>query len=240
MTYDTNRHTIRPALRRAARAVALAAALFLPAAVLAAPAQAASSCTVNGVPVTSTVIRGTEAADTIECSSGVAADTLVEALGGDDTITLAGIVAGRVRGGDGADRSTLTSGELTGDLDGQMGRDVFEVRGPVKGNIRGGQDDDDIHLYGNAPVGPAADVRGAKGADKITLDVGADVDGLVEGNDERDEIRVLGTVNPSGKVHGNAGPDFIRVHINRGIVDPRPGPGDDCMVDVGNPCVPES
>ncbi|GAA2723504.1 MULTISPECIES: hypothetical protein [Streptomyces] len=115
---------MNPVKRRTARLAALAAALTLPAAVLAGPAHAAprtapqaappaapaekakklTTCSVNGIPVTGAVVHGTPGPDRITCES-VDAFTVVDGLGGDDFIDV-GIVGpyGRVNGGFGNDR----------------------------------------------------------------------------------------------------------------------------------------
>ncbi|GHF56714.1 hypothetical protein GCM10010218_42580 [Streptomyces mashuensis] len=228
------RRAARKKAWRAARFAATAAVLALPAAALATDsAEAASSCTVNGQPVSGSDIRGTEGNDTITCAAGVTADTVVDALGGDDTVVVGGQVAGRVRGGDGNDRIILDEGStLTGDIDGQAGTDTLDLKGPVSGAVRGGQGDDTIHLFPHARVESGGDIRGALGADTITADDDVDVLGLVEGNDQDDTVDIKGTVGPGGRVHGDAGDDDLHARLNNGTVDGGDG-NDRCVVDDG-------
>ncbi|MCD9144809.1 hypothetical protein [Streptomyces albireticuli] len=237
MSHDTPRTSHRDVRRRAGR-FAVALALALPAAVLATPAHAASSCVVNDVPMTGPVINGTEQADTIACSS-VAAGTLVDALGGDDTIVLNGRVDGSVRAGDGNDRVALgRRAELTerGELDGQRGRDNFDLGGKVLGAVRGGQDADRFLADKTVTMGPSTDLRGARGADVIDIEIPVVVRGLIEGVEDDDRITVEGTVARDGRVLGGTGNDDIRVGENRGVVDGGPDT-DHCVVTVGNPPV---
>ncbi|MFE0042876.1 hypothetical protein [Streptomyces albireticuli] len=214
MPHDAHRPSLRDSRRRAGR-FAVALVLALPAAVLATPAHAASSCVVNGVARTGPLIVGTPGADTISCSS-VDAVTLVDALAGDDAIVLTGLVDGRVRAGDGIDRVLLTStAELTdrGDVDGQRDPDRFEISGRTFGTVRGGQDGDRILLLASATMGPRTDIRGARGPDEISAHPSVVVRGLVEGNDDN---------------------DVILVGHNAGTVDGGPGT-DRCVVLSGNP-----
>ncbi|MCC3776657.1 hypothetical protein [Streptomyces sp. UNOB3_S3] len=213
---------------------ALAAALFLASLGLAAPAYAETSCTVNGVTKTGSDITGTEGADTIVCTS-VDAGSVVDALGGNDTITVTGPVNGSIRGGDGDDHFTVEStGSVggAGSLDGQTDVDTFDIYGSVAGAIRGGQGKDEIHLYRGATLLKSGDIRGAKEADKITIDTGVDVEGLVEGNEDNDTI-TIDTVGPDGRVHGDDGNDTITVTKNQNIVDG--GAGTDTCHVGGNP-----
>ncbi|MEU3352826.1 hypothetical protein [Streptomyces sp. NPDC037389] len=213
---------------------ALTAALFLASLGLAAPAYAETSCTVNGVAMTGPDIKGTDGADTIVCTS-VDAGSVVDALGGNDAITINGPVNGSIRGGDGDDHFTVEStGSVggTGSLDGQAGIDTFDVSGSVAGAVRGGQGQDDIHLYRGAALSQSGDIRGAKEADKITIDAGVDVEGLVEGNEANDTI-TIDTVGSDGRVHGDDGDDTITVAHNKGTVDG--GAGTDTCHVSGNP-----
>ncbi|MGK5545610.1 hypothetical protein ACSNOH_12880 [Streptomyces sp. URMC 127] len=194
-------------------ALAVTAALVLAGTVLASPAHADSTCTVNGVPVPGPLIRGTESADTIVCADGVDAATTVDALGGDDVITLTGAVSGVVRGGAGDDHVTLTSGTLTGGVESQEGADTLEINGVITGHVRAGQGDDGITA---TDVGSGGEIRGAKGKDTIT---------------------VSGAVASGGFVHGNEDADTLHVNSNEGTVSAGGDPGDQCTVDMGLPCV---
>ncbi|HEX2317273.1 MAG TPA: hypothetical protein VHJ17_26230 [Thermomonospora sp.] len=201
---------------------------------LAFPAHAQSTCTVNGVPASGADIRGTEGADTITCSL-VLAGTVVDALGGVDTITVTGPVSGQVRAGNGADVLTVAAtGRIGqgGSLDGQFDDDRFEVHGAVAGAVRGGQHNDDIQLHPTSDVEATGDVRGARGVDTITVDRGALVLGLVEGNQEGDTL-VITTVAAGGRVRGDDGNDHITVRANQGEVDA--GAGTDTCRIAGNP-----
>ncbi|CAM5497446.1 hypothetical protein [Streptomyces abikoensis] len=193
-------------------ALAVTAALVLAGTVLASPARADSACVVNGVPVAGPLIRGTENADTIVCADGVDAATTVDALGGDDRITLTGAVSGSVRGGAGDDHVTLTSGTVTGGVESQEGTDTVEINGVITGHVRAGQGDDVITAAG---VGSGGEIRGARGGDTIT---------------------VTGTVASGGFVHGNEDADTLHVHDNKGTVSAGGDPGDRCTVDTGLPC----
>ncbi|MCC3779575.1 hypothetical protein [Streptomyces sp. UNOB3_S3] len=219
-------------LRRAAVTVA---ALLLPTAFLAAPAQAATSCTVNGTAVPGPDVTGTDGDDVIVCT-GLDAGATVDAKGGADTITLNGDVSGRVLGGDGTDHIVLAEGARltgTGTIDGQAGRDEIDLRGAVLGAVRGGQDDDLILLFKTATTGDTSIVRGARGSDVILADGAVTIRGLVEGVGENDLIDINGTVAPTGRVHGGDGDDYLHVHDNQGEVDGGAGT-DVCVVDSGN------
>ncbi|MGK5640193.1 hypothetical protein ACSNOK_18045 [Streptomyces sp. URMC 126] len=225
-------------LRRRAGRFAVALALALPAVALATPAHAASSCEVNDVVTTGPVITGTEAADTIVCSS-VDATTVVDSLGGDDTIILTGRIEGRIRAGDGTDRFALSrSAELTGsgELDGQRGHDGFEISGKAFGAVRGGQDADRIIVRRDTTTAPTTDFRGARGADEIHIESPVVVHGLVEGAEDDDRLTVEGTVASDGRVLGGTGDDDLHAAVNLGLVDGGPDT-DHCVVAAGNPPV---
>ncbi|MBZ4318365.1 hypothetical protein [Streptomyces huiliensis] len=243
MSYAAHRTALRrirciPLLRRRAARLAVVAALALPAVALGTPAHAASSCVVNDVAQTGTIITGTPQADVIVCSF-VDSATVVDSLGGDDTFILTGTVDGRIRGGDGNDRFALSStAELSelGDIDGQRDQDGFDLSGKVLGTVRGGQDADRILVYQGATTGPRTDLRGAKGADEIAVEAPVVLHGLIEGVEEDDRITVAGTVASDGTVLGGAGQDDIQVGTNLGVVDGGPD-ADHCTVAAGNPPV---
>ncbi|REE94931.1 hypothetical protein DFJ69_0300 [Thermomonospora umbrina] len=197
---------------------------------LATPAHAQTACTVNGTPASGTNILGTAGNDVVSCSH-VDQATIVDTLAGDDRITVTGQMNGRIRAGDGADGLTVTGGGSIGvgaSLDGQMQADRFEIQGAVLGDVRGGQDNDTLRLTPTARVAAGADVRGARGVDTITVDQGATVLGVVEGNQEGDTITVA-TVGAGGRVHGDEGDDSLTVRSNQGTVDGGVG-NDTCRV----------
>ncbi|WP_058043923.1 hypothetical protein [Streptomyces roseifaciens] len=205
----------RSARRRTTRLAAAAALLLLPATALGAlavPAQAASSCTVNGVPQPGPVINGTPGNDTVICSF---LDTghVINALAGNDTITFSGDIRGRLNAGDDADAITTNRGSHLfpeGDLDGQFGRDRITISGTVEGKVRGGQDSDQIDLE-NATTAQSTLVRGARGDDRITFRSGVVNKGSVEGFDGNDVIVVP---DNQGVVDGGAGVDICHVGGN--------------------------
>ncbi|MGK5545609.1 hypothetical protein ACSNOH_12875 [Streptomyces sp. URMC 127] len=200
----------RAPARRTARLAAVAAAVFLPATALAAPAHAASSCTVNGVPQPGPVINGTSGRDVITCSF-FEQGHVINALGGDDVITFTGSTQGRLNAGDGRDLVTLTSdAELApgGDLDGQAGGDLINLSGDVLGTVRGGQDGDAISLLEGATTASTTRIRAAKGADFVTFFPGVVNRGLVEGGDDNDVITVP---DNQGTVDGGPGDDICFV-----------------------------
>ncbi|MDH6221651.1 hypothetical protein [Streptomyces pseudovenezuelae] len=129
-----------PAAFRRARlsllVVATAAAVFL---LPASAAYAASACTVNGTPVTSTTINGTAGNDTITCTAGVNADTTINGLAGNDTITVEGLNSdiAVVHGDDGGDTIRVT-GENTGKIYGDRGDDTLTVEDLSTGLVDGG------------------------------------------------------------------------------------------------------
>ncbi|SPE62984.1 hypothetical protein SNS2_4598 [Streptomyces netropsis] len=234
MPHTAHRPSRRNVRRRAGR-LAVAVALALPAAVLAAPAHAESSCVVNDAVQTGAIINGTPRADTITCSS-VDAATVVDSLSGDDTIFLTGRVDGRVRAGDGNDRFALSgTAELTdrGELDGQQGQDGFDISGKMFGTARGGQDVDRVLVHRGATTGPRTDLRGARGADEITVEASVVVQGLIEGVEDDDRITIDGTLASDGRVLGGPGNDDVRVGNNQGVVDGGPDT-DHCVVAAGN------
>ncbi|MBB5122850.1 hypothetical protein AF335_22070 [Streptomyces eurocidicus] len=209
MPHAAHRPSLRDSRRRAGR-LAAAAALSLSAVALATPAHAASSCEVNGVTQMGPAINGTAGADDIVCSS-VDAVTVVDSMGGDDTFILTGPVDGRIRMGDGNDRVALEStAELTdrGEIDGQGDQDGFDISGKVLGAVRGGQDKDRILVYKGATMGSRTDLRGAKGDDVIDVESSVVVQGLVEGNEDNDDIRVG---DNEGTVDGGPGTDHCVV-----------------------------
>ncbi|MCQ8774447.1 hypothetical protein [Streptomyces telluris] len=207
------RHALRPTGALAATAV-----LVLGGAALAAPARAVSSCRVNGVPVAGPFVRGTDGDDSIVCADGVDAETTVDALGGADTITLTGAIGGVVRGGSGADRVEITSGELSGGVETQEG-------------------DDAVGFRGSATIGPGGHVRTGQGSDTISVAAGGTVHGEITGARGTDRIDVHGTVARGGRVLGGPDADAIFVQHNRGYVYAGGDPGDECRVAAGDPCM---
>ncbi|MGX1674529.1 hypothetical protein [Streptomyces sp. NPDC055400] len=131
-------------IRLTARALCAASLVIAPL-TLSSPAQAATSCTVNGIPVSSGTVNGTAGSDFIQCSTVSAGDT-VNGLGGNDYI-VTGVVAGTVEGGTGSDyiqtNNISSTGRVLGDsesdyirtgtnlgvVDGGLGFDVCRVSG---------------------------------------------------------------------------------------------------------------
>ncbi|MFG2642179.1 hypothetical protein ACGFYP_14565 [Streptomyces sp. NPDC048370] len=117
-------------IRHTLRALCAAALVIAPLALTATPAHAATTCTVNGVTVTSANVAGTAGADFISCGTVSAGDT-VNGQGGADYIIVTGNVAGTVRGG--------------------AGRDYVQVNGSVAatGAVRGDEDSDFVRVGAN-------------------------------------------------------------------------------------------
>ncbi|MEU3691789.1 hypothetical protein [Streptomyces narbonensis] len=153
-------------IRHSVRALCAASLVIAPLALAAAPAHAVTTCTVNGFPVTGTVVSGTAGSDVIRCAS-VADGDQVNGLGGNDTIVVTGSVAGLVTGGPGADYLStpgtvsggdssdyLTAGTVapTGAMTGGAGSDLLRV------SVNGGVVDGSLGVdfcrvgAGNAPI----------------------------------------------------------------------------------------
>ncbi|MFE7158988.1 hypothetical protein [Streptomyces sp. NPDC057636] len=87
------------------RTLCAAALVAAPVALTATPAQALTSCTVNGRPVSGTTVSGTAGPDHISCGALALGDT-VDGSGGSDYIVINGTVAG----GAGNDSITANAG----------------------------------------------------------------------------------------------------------------------------------
>ncbi|MGW1197688.1 hypothetical protein ACWD4B_17895 [Streptomyces sp. NPDC002536] len=174
----TARLAARAVSARTARIAVVATAVILPAAALAAtPAHAVTDCTVNGVHRSGRLIEGTPGDDTIVCSH-VEPGTVVDAKGGNDTITVTGEMDGDIRAGGGEDEITVTrSGRIggTGSVDGQGDDDRIDIDGTVDGRIRGGQGGDTIHLTRHSKMTGHAGIPGVRETDTIVADAGCDI-----------------------------------------------------------------
>ncbi|GHF48734.1 MULTISPECIES: hypothetical protein [Streptomyces] len=175
----TARLAARAVSARTARIAVVATAVILPAAALAAtPAHAVTDCTVNGVHRSGRLIEGTPGDDTIVCSR-VEPGTVVDAKGGNDTITVTGEMDGDIRAGGGEDAVTVTrSGRVGegGSVDGQGGHDRIDIDGIVDGRIRGGQGGGDtIHLTRHSKMTGHAGITGVRETDTIVADAGCDI-----------------------------------------------------------------
>ncbi|MGW6362678.1 hypothetical protein ACWFR5_47880 [Streptomyces sp. NPDC055092] len=153
-------------IRNTARALCAASLVIAPLA-LSSPAQAATSCTVNGIPVSSGTVNGTAGSDFIRCSTVNAGDT-VNGLGGNDYIVIAGNVDGTVDGGLGSDYITVQPG------------------GIVNGTVRGGAGGDYVQVN-NVSLG--GQVHGDSEGDYLRTGVNL---GLVNGGTGFDVCRVAG------------------------------------------------
>ncbi|MFE2432836.1 hypothetical protein ACFXJ5_39790 [Streptomyces sp. NPDC059373] len=124
------------------------------------PAPVPTTCTVNDVSVTSTTITGTAGVDDIECENGVNAGTTITGLGNTDLITVDGVNAGTIDGGDGADLIDVDGGNAaTGSILGGAGTDIIFVTaeddesGTANSGTVDGQADSDVCLFDPAPSG---------------------------------------------------------------------------------------
>ncbi|MCX5374924.1 hypothetical protein [Streptomyces sp. NBC_00091] len=201
---------------RRTRLGALAAALALPAGVLALapPAHAQAVCTVNGLPGNT----GTEDDDVIICAGSV--DFTVDGRGGNDTIRIVGDIApgpligpgdGDVLGGAGND--TITTGSVLGGLAaGGSGNDIITT-GSVTGIgvVLGDAGNDTITTGAIAAVRDRHRVDGGDGADAITVG-SVDDAGLVRGGAGPDVIEAvsLGAFGVPSSIEGDDGDDIIR------------------------------
>jgi len=117
-------------IRNTVRALCAASLIIAPLA-LSSPAEAATSCRVNGFLVTSGTVNGTPGSDFIQCSTVNAGDT-VNGLGGNDYI-VTGDVAGTVRGGSGSDYLQVNNVSPTGQVLGDSENDY--IRTGINQNI---------------------------------------------------------------------------------------------------------
>ncbi|MFF2505737.1 hypothetical protein ACFVTY_20450 [Streptomyces sp. NPDC058067] len=134
-------------IRNIARALCAASLVIAPIA-LSSPAQAATACTVNGIPVTSSNVTGTPGSDFIQCSTVNSGDT-VNGLGGNDYI-VTGSVAGTVRGGSGSDYIQTNSVSPTGQVLGESESDFIRT-GFNLGVVNGGTGIDVCRVAGGNP-----------------------------------------------------------------------------------------
>ncbi|WP_392673328.1 hypothetical protein [Streptomyces sp. LN785] len=117
-------------IRHSLRTLCAASLVIAPLA-LSSPAQAATSCSVNGVPASGPTVNGTAGSDFIQCSS-VDAGHSVNGLGGSDTIFLTGPVNGTVNGGTEGDFISVgASAAVAGVVAGGDGGDHISVGGLV-------------------------------------------------------------------------------------------------------------
>ncbi|MDV5148993.1 hypothetical protein R1T08_33865 [Streptomyces sp. SBC-4] len=153
-------------IRHTARALCAASLVIAPLALSVTPAHAVTTCTVNGFPVTGTVVSGTPRSDVIRCAS-VANGDQVNGLGGSDTIIVTGSVAGLVTGGPGADYLS-TPGTISGTVSGGDAADYLTA-GTVapSGAVTGGLGNDFLRVSVNAGV-----VDGSLGFDFCRVGVG--------------------------------------------------------------------
>ncbi|MET7515303.1 hypothetical protein ABZS88_17885 [Streptomyces sp. NPDC005480] len=137
-------------IRLTARALCAASLVIAPL-TLSSPAQAATSCTVNGVPVTSGTVNGTAGSDFIQCSTVNAGDT-VNGLGGNDYIVVTGDVNGTVRGGAGGDYVQVNNVSPSGQVSGDSENDFLRA-GLNLGLVNGGTGFDVCRVSGgNTPL----------------------------------------------------------------------------------------
>ncbi|MFD5323239.1 hypothetical protein [Streptomyces sp. NPDC127092] len=140
-------------IRHTMRALCAASLLIAPLA-LSTPAQAATTCTVNGTSVTGTTINGTAGADYISCATVASGDT-VNGQGGDDYIV-------------------ITTGDLNGTVIGNAGRDYILVeQGVVNGTAGGGNDADYINV--NNRVSSTGRIFGDLGNDYLRVNINQNV-----------------------------------------------------------------
>ncbi|MET9677184.1 hypothetical protein ABZY68_29445 [Streptomyces sp. NPDC006482] len=153
-------------IRHIARALCAASLVIAPLALTVTPAHAVTTCTVNGFPVTGTVVSGTAGSDFIRCAS-VAGGDQVNGLGGSDTIVVTGSVAGLVTGGPGTDYLS-TPGTISGTVSGGDAADYLTA-GTVAptGAVTGGAGNDYLRVAANAGV-----VDGGLGVDFCRVGVG--------------------------------------------------------------------
>ncbi|WP_225799108.1 hypothetical protein [Streptomyces sp. NK15101] len=159
-------------IRHSVRALCAASLVLAPIVLTATPAQAATTCTLNGASVTPDpmgVVNGTAGPDYIVCSE-VAAGNAVNGLGGDDYIVLTGPVLGTVTGGAGRDYITSRSNvTVSGLIEGNTDSDYLVVDGLLTsgGIVRGGTGND--YLKVNVNNGTA---NGGDGFDVCRVNTG--------------------------------------------------------------------
>lgn len=145
-------------IRHAMRTLCAATLVAAPLALTATPAQALTSCTVNGRPVSGTTVSGTAGSDNISCGALALGDS-VNGLGGSDYIVINGIVAGTVDGGAGGDfitanAGTTANGRILGGADGD-----FILVGPNAGTVDGGLGSDFCRIASGNPQSAADQQR---------------------------------------------------------------------------------
>ncbi|MFE5024946.1 hypothetical protein ACFRAO_16795 [Streptomyces sp. NPDC056656] len=136
-------------IRHITRALCAASLVIAPLA-LSSPAQAATNCTVNGVPKSGNV-NGTAGSDYIVCSSVDSGNT-VNGLGGSDYIAVTGVVNGTVKGGAGSDyvqvNNVSPTGQVLGESEGDFLRAAINL-----GLVNGGTGFDVCRVSGgNRPL----------------------------------------------------------------------------------------
>ena len=120
---------------------------------------------------------GGSGSDTLELLSGMVTMNISTA-GGNDTITLSGgTMTGNVEGGGENDTITLLGGTVTGNLNGSGGNDTITLSGgSLNGNVNGNAGDDTFIVSGNT----------------VGANPALDINGLIQGGDNTDEVRVVG------------------------------------------------
>jgi Ca2+-binding RTX toxin-like protein len=136
-------------------------------------ASAATNCTVNGVPQTTTIVNGTAGNDTIVCTGTDGAT--INGLAGNDTIT-SGNGNNTINGGAGND--TLTGGTGNDTLNGGDGDDT----------ITGGDGDDTLTGSAGNDI-----MNGGDGVDNLNGGLGTDI---VNGDAGNDTLRGGATLLP--------------------------------------------
>ncbi|WP_073224342.1 hypothetical protein [Streptomyces sp. NBRC 110465] len=198
-------------------------------ALTATPAHAIGVCSINGIETIAVddTITGTEDNDTIYCVGLSLTDLTIDALGGNDTITVTGDASHlEVNAGDGNDNIFFLH-DLDGDseIDGGAGNDTVRAIAVYGSNVYGGTGNDTFHLSKVV----RSDVSGDEGNDTIYVD---DILGIlfvggatVAGGDGDDLIRAEPPrrdtyVGEGNTVDGEAGTDTcFYVQPTRGDVE---------------------
>lgn len=195
-----------------------------------------SGLTLDGAAPTNLVLTGTAAGETLQ---GFAGNDTIDGLAGNDII-YGGIGNDTIHGGDNDD---YIDGELGSDnLFGEGGNDTIVDNYGAAGTLDGGSGNDTLTIFFGAisysvapplvnPYNFTRTVSGGDGDDLITFGAPANLQAVIDGGNDNDEIHFLGsTVNSANiavTITGGDGDDLIDL-IGKATVDA--GAGDDIVI----------